>query len=144
MQIGVDTQHAVESKRVFIIDSDDVSAMALQFILADELEAHVLEGSTAALAQATRGQPPDVLLLGTSVIEAEGTEVVARLLAALPGVPVIAFGPAAHPGVAEALRLGARSAIARPFMVETVRQRVNAQIGRRALLSIPVVLGGGR
>ena len=37
MQIGVDTQRAVETKRAFIIDSDDISAMALQFMLADEL-----------------------------------------------------------------------------------------------------------
>ena len=38
-------------------------------------------------------------------------------------------------------RSGARSTIMRPFKVEAVRQRVNAQIGRRAVLTIPVVLG---
>ena len=48
MQIGVDTQRAVETKRAFIIDSDDISAMALQFMLADELEVNVFTSSAEA------------------------------------------------------------------------------------------------
>jgi DNA-binding NtrC family response regulator len=140
MQIGVDTQRAVETKRAFIVDNDDISALALQFMLADELEVHVIAGSAEAIARA-RSRAVDVVLLGAGVIEAEGAQVVSALLAALPGVPLIACGPAGDAGVAQALALGARSAITRPFKVEAVRQRVNAQIGRRALLSIPVVLG---
>ena len=140
MQIGVDTQRAVETKRAFIIDSDDISAMALQFMLADELEVNVVPSSAQAVARA-QGMGLDVVLLGASVIEAEGAAVVSTLLAALPGVPIIACGPAGDAGVAQALALGARSAIVRPFKVEAVRQRVNAQIGRRAVLTIPVVLG---
>lgn len=139
MQIGVDTQRAVESKRAFVIDSDDISAMALQFMLADELEVNVMTGSAEAIARA-RGLALDVILLGASVIEAEGAGVVSVLLAALPGVPVIACGPVGDEGIAQALALGARSVIARPYKVEAVRQRVNAQIGRRAVLTIPVVL----
>lgn len=140
MQIGVDTQRAVESKRAFIIDSDDISAMALQFMLADELEVNVVTCSAEAIDRA-QGLALDVILLGASVIEAEGAAVVTRLQAALPGVPVIACGPAGDPGIAQVLGLGARSAIVRPYKVEAVRQRVNAQIGRRAVLTIPVVLG---
>ncbi len=140
MQIGVDTQRAVENKRAFIIDSDDISGLALQFMLADELEVHVIADSGAAIARGKAGAV-HVILLGASVIEAEGAQVVSTLLAALPGVPVIACGPAGDAGVARALALGARSAITRPFKVEAVRQRVNAQIGRRAVLNIPVVLG---
>jgi len=140
MQIGVDTQRAVETKRAFIVDSDDISAMALQFMLADELEVNVVAGSAEAIARAA-GSTLDVLLLGASVIEAEGPQVVAALRAALPGVPIVACGPAGDPGVAQALAQGARSAITRPYKVEAVRQKVNAQIGRRALLTIPVVLG---
>ncbi len=140
MQIGVDTQRAVECKRAFIIDSDDISAMALQFMLADELEVNVVTCSAEAIDRA-QGLALDVILLGASVIEAEGAAVVTRLQAALPGVPVIACGPAGDPGIAQVLGLGARSAIVRPYKVEAVRQRVNAQIGRRAVLTIPVVLG---
>ena len=140
MQIGVDTQRAVETKRAFIIDSDDIASMALQFMLADELEVHVLASSAQAVARA-QVTALDVILLGASVIEAEGVGVVGALLAAFPGVPVIACGPAGDAGVAQALAHGARSTIVRPFKVEAVRQRVNAQIGRRAVLTIPVVLG---
>jgi CheY-like chemotaxis protein len=140
MQIGVDTQRAVETKRAFIIDSDDISAMALQFMLADELEVNVVASSQEAIARA-HGLALDVILLGTSVIEAEGATVVSTLLAALPGVPLIACGPAGDASVAQALASGARSAITRPFKLEAVRQRVNAQIGRRAVLAIPVVPG---
>lgn len=139
MQIGVDTQRAVETKRALIVDSDDISAMALQFMLADELEVHIVESAAQACE---RARAPDVILLGASVIEREGAQVVTAFAAAFPGVPVVAFGPAADAGVAQALALGARSAIVRPFKVEAVRQRVNAQIGRRAVLTIPVVLGG--
>jgi CheY-like chemotaxis protein len=140
MQIGVDTQRAVETKRALIVDSDDISAMALQFMLADELEVNVVGSSREAIARA-QGLSLDLLLLGASVIEAEGAQVVGALLAALPGVPLIACGPAGDAGIAQALALGARSAIVRPYKVEAVRQRVNAQIGRRAVLTIPVVLG---
>jgi len=139
MQIGVDTQRAVETKRALIVDSDDISSMALQFMLADELEVNIVGNMADALA---RAGSLDVVLLGASVIDAEGAHVVAILRAALPDVPVIVFGPAGDAGIAQALALGARSAIVRPFKVEAVRQRVNAQIGRRAVLTIPVVRGG--
>lgn len=137
MQIGVDTARAVESKRAFILDLDDVSATALQFMLADELEVHVFPGSAQA-QQHPAADRVDVLLLGASVIEAESPAVVARLQQAWPGVPVLAFGPAADAGVQAALAQGARTAIERPFKLETVRRKVNAHIGRRALLDIPV------
>ena len=51
------------------------------------------------------------------------------------------FSLAGAEGVAPALKLGARASITRPFTVEAVRQKVNVQIGRRAVLTIPVVLG---
>ena len=140
MQIGVDTQRAVETKRAFIIDVDDVSSMALQFMLADELEVNVVGSSAEAMARA-HGTSLDVILLGTSVIEAEGAQVMGVLRTAFPEVPIIACGPAGDEGVAQALAGGARSSITRPFKVEAVRQKVNAQIGRRAVLTIPVVRG---
>lgn len=141
MQIGVDTARAVETKRAFILDLDEVSATALQFMLADELEVHVFASSASALGHPAAGRI-DVVLLGASVIEAETPDVVERLLQAWPGVPLLAFGPADDAGVQAALARGARSSIPRPFKVETVRMKVNAQIGRRAVLEIQVVRSG--
>lgn len=138
MQIGVDTARAVETKRAFILDVDDIAATALQFMLADELEVHVFTSSAAALAHvAARGV--DVVLLGAGLIEAETPAVVPKLREAWPDVPLLAYGPAGDAAVLAALSGGARSAIARPFQVETVRRKVNAQIGRRAVLDVAVV-----
>lgn len=137
MQIGVDTARAVETKRAFILDVDDIAATALQFMLADELEVHVFASSAAALAHPAAGGV-DVVLLGAGFIEAESPAVVPRLLQAWPGVPLLAFGPAQDASVQAALAQGARTAIDRPFKLETVRRKVNAQIGRRALIEIPV------
>lgn len=137
MQIGVDTARAVETKRAFVLDVDDIAATALQFMLADELEVHVFTSSAAALAHPA-ASGVDVVLLGASLIKAETPEVVVRLREAWPGVPLLAYGPAEDAGVQAALARGARSSIPRPFQVETVRRKVNAQIGRRAVLDIPV------
>lgn len=140
MQIGVDTARAVETKRAFILDVDDIAATALQFMLADELEVHVFDTSAAALAHPAAAGV-DVVLLGAGLIEAETPEVVALLREAWPAVPLLAYGPAGDVSVQAALALGARTSIPRPFQVETVRRKVNAQIGRRAVLDVAVARG---
>lgn len=141
MQIGVDTARAVETKRAFIFDLDEISATALQFMLADELEVNVYTSLAEARTQgSSRGL--DVILLGASVVEAQTPAVVGQLKAEWPGVPIIVFGHADDPAVQAALGQGARTSITRPFKVEAVRQRVNAHIGRRAVLSVPVVVQG--
>jgi len=140
MQIGVDTTRAVETKRAFILDPDDVSTTALQFMLADELEVHVFTSSAEALRHPAADRI-DIVLLGAGLVEAETADVVDRLLQALPGVPLLAYGPAGDTSVQAALARGARSSIERPFKLETVRRKVNAQIGRRAVLEIPVARG---
>lgn len=142
MQIGVDTARAVETKRAFILDQDDVGATALQFMLADELEVHVFTSSADALRHPAADRI-DIVLLGAGLlIEGETADVVDRLLQAWPGVPLLAYGMADDAGVQAALARGARSSIERPFKLETVRRKVNAQIGRRAVLSVPVVVQG--
>lgn len=140
MQIGVDTARAVETKRAFILDVDDIAATALQFMLADELEVHVFTSSAAALAHPAAAGV-DVVLLGVGLIEAETPAVMARLRQAWATVPVLAYGPAEDASVKAALEHGARSSIPRPFQVETVRRKVNAQIGRRAVLAVAVARG---
>jgi DNA-binding response OmpR family regulator len=138
MQIGVDSQRAVENKRVFIIDSDDISSTALQFMLADECEAHVLPNVVAALDKAVEW-PPQLVLLGAGVLAMEGVGAVTRFKARIDNVKVmIVCDSAADPLVKEALTLGANSTLPRPLKLETVRQKVNVLLGRRALLDIAV------
>ncbi len=140
MQIGVDSQRAVENKRVFVIDSDEVVSMALQFMLADEMETHVLSSSAEALAKG-RGAPPDLVLLGADVLEGEGVDVVTRLKDGLGGVRMLLVcTDADDENIRQALALGAESTLLRPLKLENVRRKVDTQLGRRAPLEIPVVL----
>jgi DNA-binding response OmpR family regulator len=138
MQIGVDSARAVENKRVFVIDSDDVSAMALQFMLADECEAHVLPSVAAALDKG-RDWPPQLILLGAGVLAIEGGDAVSRLKAQLDGVKIlIVCDSNDQPAVRDALARGASNTLLRPLKLESVRRKVDAQLGRRSMLTIPV------
>ena len=42
MQIGVETAKAVDQRRVFVVDEDEITRAALQFMLHDEIETHEL------------------------------------------------------------------------------------------------------
>lgn len=140
MQIGVDSQRAVENKRVFVIDSDEVTSMALQFMLADECETHVLPDVAGALVKG-RDWPPQLVLLGAGSIAAEGAAAITRLKAQHADLKIlIVCDSNAEAGVQEALALGASATLLRPLKLETVRRRVDAQLGRRAALSIPVTV----
>jgi DNA-binding response OmpR family regulator len=141
MQIGVDTQRAVENKRVYVVDSNEVSAMALQFMLADEMECNVYEDVQTALDWA-ENRPPQLILIGEALLQSDGVGIVGKFKAAIADVRLLvvcANAEAEH--VKEAIAAGAASAIVKPLTVETVRRKVDAQLGRRAALNIPVVLG---
>ncbi|MEW6168504.1 MAG: response regulator [Pseudomonadota bacterium] len=139
MQIGVDSKRAVENKRVFVVDANDISATALQFMLADEMETHVYETGAAALERAA-AFPPQLVLLAQNILESDGVGIIARLRAAIDGVKILLVcSDAAHPLIVEALSLGASSTLLRPLKLETVRRKVDGQLGRLPQLNIPVV-----
>jgi DNA-binding response OmpR family regulator len=139
MQIGVDSQRAVENKRVFVVDSDDISSMALQFMLADECETHVLPDVPSALIKG-RDWPPQLVLLGAGSIALEGSAAVTRLKEQHPGLKIlIVCDSADDAAVKAALALGANATLLRPLKLETVRRKVDAQLGRRVSFAIPVV-----
>lgn len=141
MQIGVDSARAVENKRVFVIDSDDVTGMALQFMLADEMETHVFADTEAALATAARAMP-DLVLLGAALLEHAAGHPVTQIKRALPHVRVLVVCLDAEDAyVRQALAQGADGTLARPLKLESVRRQVDAQLGRRSPLHIPVVQG---
>jgi len=141
MQIGVDTQRAVENKRVFVVDSNDVTGMALQFMLADEMECNVYEDVQTALDWA-ENRPPQVILLGEALLEAEGAEVIGKFKAAIADVRILLVVTDANAEFVKAgIAAGAASTIVKPLTVEGVRRKVDAQLGRRAALSISVVQG---
>ena len=140
MQIGVEASRAVENKRVFVIETDEVSAVALQFMLADECETHVLPDSATALAKG-REWPPNLILLGAGIIAAEGAQIVAQLKAQWSGLKIMIVADSVDdPAVKAAKTEGADSVLLRPLTLEAVRRKVDTQLGRRAALDIPVVL----
>ena len=71
MQIGVETSRAVENKRVFVIDSDEIDRAVLQFMLHDENETHELASLVAAFAKA-RDWKPDLVLVGLGIVRESG------------------------------------------------------------------------
>ena len=71
MQIGVESSRAVENKRVFVIDSDEITRAVLQFMLHDENETHEI-ASVALAYEEAREWLPDVILLGMPIVLARG------------------------------------------------------------------------
>ena len=129
MQIGVESARAVENRRIFVVDTDEIIRAALQFMLHDENESHELESVEAALVKAT-DWPPDLILLGQGLLQSEGLAALTRLTTALPGAQVLLVGSAADPILGEALAGGAHVLIPVPLRLEAVRKAVDQALGR--------------
>ena len=139
MQIGVEAQRAVENRRVFVIDEDEINRAALQFMLADDNETHEMASVADALVKGAR-LPPDLVLLGVSLMAKGGTPLLAHLRAAWAGVRILAVCETADIAcVAAARQAGADDTLARPLKIEAVRRKVDRQLGRAITLDIAVV-----
>lgn len=140
MQIGVDNDRRVETKRVFIIDNDGITGTVLKFMLEDDNETH--EFATAAEAYAGAEKTvygkmekaiPHLLIVGTSVLQEKGVGIVKEIAAHFPDAKiVIAVETADDPLAKQTLAKGgsAHGIIAKPYTVETVRRKVDMLLGR--------------
>ena len=138
MQIGVESLRAVENKRVFVVDSDEITRAVLQFMLHDENETHEIPSVAAAYQKAVDWKP-DVILLGMPIVQERGIGVVSEIRERLPGVKIaIVADSSADAAAQDCLKLGAHSLLTKPLTIETVRRRVDTLLGRRTALSIPV------
>ena len=138
MQIGVDSSRAVENKRVFVVESDEINRAVLQFMLHDENETHELGSLDEAYAKAAEWKP-DLILLGLGIVQNAGNGVLAELRTRIPGVKIAVIADSATQPEAQAcLKQGAQSILAKPFTIENVRRKVDILLGRRTALSIPV------
>lgn len=139
MQIGVEAQRAVENRRVFVID-DDINRTALQFMLADDNETHEFATLDAAIEKG-RQWPPDLFLIGETMLAAEGRGLVALLRGTWPGVKVLAICASDAAACVVVLKTtGADDSVSRPFKMEAVRRKVDRHLGRKVELRIPVVV----
>ncbi|PPD44304.1 MAG: hypothetical protein CTY15_07630 [Methylocystis sp.] len=132
MQIGVEMAKALENKRVFVVDDNEIIRAALQFMLHDEFEAHEVS-STATAIEKSRLQPPDLILLSESLPKAEGFELFARLKEAAPRAKILIVIESANADYGkECVASGANGFLAKPLKIEFVRKKVDAMLGRSA------------
>jgi DNA-binding response OmpR family regulator len=130
MQIGVDSSRAVENKRIFVVEPDEVIRAALQFILADENETHEFGDLDRAYAKAVDWRP-HLILLGIGILRGNPEGVMAGLAARLPDVKILLVADSADDALAQAsLKLGVVDILAKPITIETVRGKVDAVLGR--------------
>lgn len=138
MQIGVDSARSVENKRLFIVDSDEITRMVLTSILQDEYETHDLPSLEAAYKKSAEWKP-DLLLLGREVVREKGMSVIADVRAAMAGIKILLI---AEPGddllVQECLQAGADGMLSKPLTIESVRKKVDVMLGRKRQIVIPL------
>ncbi|QGM99384.1 response regulator transcription factor [Methylocystis parvus] len=132
MQIGVEMSKALENKRVFIVDDNEIIRAALQFMLHDEFEAHEV-ASTANACEKAKTQPPDLILLAEGLPKTEGFGIFAKLRESAPKAKVlIVVEPDSAAFGKECVAAGANGFLAKPLKIEFVRQKVDAMLGRSA------------
>lgn len=142
MQIGVETAKAVDQRRVFVVDEDEITRAALQFMLHDEIETHELASLAEAYDKGQGWLAPEVILLGVSIVAARGTEVVAEITGRYPSVRIlIVTGKEDEATAIAALKAGAHGALVKPLTLEAVRKKVDTILGREGGATL-VQLGG--
>ncbi len=139
MQIGVDSTLAVDNKRVFVVDVDEITRMATVFMLHDEHETHELADLEAVYSKA-QAWKPDLLALGAGVVHADGVAVLAEIKQRIPGVKILLLvEPGADDFVRACRQAGADAAYIKPLEVGKLRERVSALLGRRKPIVIHAV-----
>jgi CheY-like chemotaxis protein len=143
MQIGVETSRAVENKRIFVVDDDDITRAVAQFMLQDDNETHDL----ATLADAYAKARPDLLLLGLSIVRAGGPDLLRSIAEYWTGVRILLIAGSADEAVAHGyLKAGAHGVVTKPFTVESIRRKVDIQLGRTvpSLIQLQLVPAGSQ
>jgi DNA-binding NtrC family response regulator len=131
MQIGVETAKAVDQRRVFVVDDDEITRAALQFMLHDEIETHELTSPEEAYEKGTGWLKPDVVLLGVSFLKDRGVGLVGELTEKFPGVRILIICAKADEAVAvDGIKAGAHGAVVKPLTLEGVRKKVDTILGR--------------
>jgi DNA-binding NarL/FixJ family response regulator len=131
MQIGVKMARAVERRRVFVVDDNEIFRAAIQCALHDGYEAHELASATEALAQSERIRP-DLLVLAEGVIRVNGLDLIQEFLARIPDAEILVIVDQISSGFGEeCVAAGAHRYLAKPLRTELVRDNVDALLSAR-------------
>ncbi|HEY8262583.1 MAG TPA: response regulator [Methylosinus sp.] len=138
MQIGVETARAVENKRIFVVDDDEIIRAALQFMLHDEYETHEV-GSLAEAFAKSETMKPDLVILSENVVRGAGLPALKEIPERIPGAKTLVVVDSLQNGFGkEAQAAGAHGYFVKPLTVEFVRQKVDVMLGRRQGVAIPL------
>lgn len=131
MQIGVETEKALDNKRLFVVANDDITRMALQFMLHDENETHDLPTLEAAFDKGIEWKP-DLLLLGIDVVAERGLDVLPLIRSRLAGAKILLVADSRDdPLVAPCQSAGIDGLLVKPLRVEDARRKVDGLVGRK-------------
>ncbi len=133
MQIGVETSKAVDQRRVFVVDDDEVTRAALQFMLHDEIETHELASPEEAYEKVGSDDwlKPHVVLLGVSFLKTRGVGLIKEMTTKFPGVRILIVTEKSDEATAvDGLKNGAHGALVKPLTLEAVRKKVDTILGR--------------
>jgi DNA-binding NarL/FixJ family response regulator len=131
MQIGVETSKAVDQRRVFVVDDDEITRAALQFMLHDEIETHELATPEEAYEKGIGWLKPDVVLLGISFLKSRGVGLIGELKAKFPSARILIVCEKSDEAAAmDGMKAGAHGTLVKPLMLEVVRKKVDTILGR--------------
>lgn len=131
MQIGVETSKAVDQRRVFVVDEDEITRAALQFMLHDEIETHELASLEEAYEKGVGWLTPHVVILGVSFLKSKGLGLVADVKAKFPEARILVVCDKADEATAvQAMTAGAHGTLVKPLTLEAVRKKVDTILGR--------------
>jgi len=128
MQIGVEISRALENKRIFVIDSDEITRAAIQFMLHDENETHEIATVAEAIAKSA-GRKVDLIVLGSAVVREHGAGVFDEIAREIPQTRVLLVAECTD-DVRDCRLFGTAGVLAKPLTVESVRRAVNTVLGR--------------
>lgn len=138
MQIGVESSRAVDNKRLFVVDDDEIIRAALQFMLHDENETHEVPGrGQRAPQERTDEARPDPARCGTGAERGRGGGEQAekphhRHETAAGG------GQRQRPLIDECRQNGADAVLVKPITIEATRKQVDRLLGRVTRMVIPI------
>ncbi len=131
MQIGVETSTAVDNKRIFVVDENEIMRAAVQFMLHDENETHEAPSLDWAYDKA-RDWPPDLIILAEALLRERGSGLMKEIAERLPDTKILVIVDSATDGFGkQCLADGADGVLIKPLTIEFVRRKVDVLLGRR-------------
>jgi DNA-binding response OmpR family regulator len=131
MQIGVETSTAVDNKRIFVVDENEIIRAAVQFMLHDENETHEAPSLEWAYDKA-RDWPPDLMILAEALVRERGSGLLKEIAERLPDTKILVIVDSATDGFGkQCLADGADGVLIKPLTIEFVRRKVDVLLGRR-------------